>query len=367
MNKNIILIFIFLSSVFGVYSQETGITLSSAVNLASPELDESSGLEYCRGKLWTHKDSGGDAKLYAVDPTSGSIVQTITLDGITNVDWEDLAADGYYLYIADTGNNANGARTDLVIYKINLDDIPLTGNATILSGKIEAIRFYYPEQGENLASTGSNNTAYDCEAILIRNDIIHLFTKDWKSESDGSYKTTEYLLPNVPHPSGGKYPAKKFKEHSTGFLVTGADNAGVNEIVLVGYQSTGFGNHYALVYSGFQGDDIYSTGTNFPLGSAILSNMGQAEAICFGEDPFTGYISNEKISGSYTYLTLFNVTLNYPATIRSFSISYPAADVTKITTGTAGGGIQGSIRYNSQRKHLEGFNGLYWIPLDIEK
>ncbi|MDR0683026.1 MAG: hypothetical protein LBG15_14435, partial [Dysgonamonadaceae bacterium] len=111
MNKNTVLIFVFLSWGIGIYSQATGFTLSSAVNLASPDLDESSGLEYCRGKLWTHNDSGGDTKLYAVDPANGFINQTITLEGITNVDWEDLAADGYYLYIADTGNNTNGART----------------------------------------------------------------------------------------------------------------------------------------------------------------------------------------------------------------------------------------------------------------
>ncbi|MDR0681796.1 MAG: hypothetical protein LBG15_08125, partial [Dysgonamonadaceae bacterium] len=285
------------------------------------------------------------------------INQTITLEGITNVDWEDLAADGYYLYIADTGNNTNGARTDLAIYKINLDDIPLTGNAVIPSNRIETIQFYYPEpeQGLTPTPTGNNNTAYDCEAIVIRNDIIHLFTKDWTSESSDNYKTTEYLLPNVPHPDGGKYPAKNFKDHSTTFLVTGADNAGINEVVLVGYQSSGWGNHYASVYSGFQGDDISTMGANFSLNNAI--SMGQVEAICFGEDPFVGYISNEKLVK----------VLTIKATIKPFTISYSEANKTKITTGTAGGGIQGSIRYNSQRRHLEGFNGLYWIPLDIKK
>jgi hypothetical protein len=356
-----LLIWLLFSSATAFSQQATNFTLSAGNNLKTPDLDESSGLEYCRGKLWTHNDSGGEPEIYAINPGNGSIIQTITLEGATNVDWEDLAADGYYLYIADTGNNSNGARTDLKIYKINLDDIPLTGDYSIPSNRIEIIRFYYPEQGENPTATSSNNTAYDCEAILIRNDIIHLFTKDWTSASSG-YGTSEYLLPNFPHPSGDKYPAKLFHRHDNiGFLVTGADNAGINQVVLIGYQSGNLGEHYVQIYSGFQGDNI-STGVVYSklIGYPALLNpsLGQVEAICFGENPFEGYISNEK----FTY-SIFS----YPATVKSFAISYNDTDKEKISAGTAGGGIQGSIRYNTDRGHLEGFNGLYWVPLDIVK
>jgi hypothetical protein len=362
MNKNIILITVLLLSEIIVHAQATGFTLSSpGVLLASPVLDESSGLEYCRGKLWTHNDSGGKSEIYAIDPADGSILQTIKLHEITNVDWEDLTVDGYNLYIADTGNNTNGARTDLAIYKINLDDIPLTGDAAIPSDRIETIRFYYPEQGLTPTATSNNNTAYDCEAILVRNDIIHLFTKDWTSEVSGNYKTAEYLLPNVPHPAGDKYPAKKFKDHNTTFLVTGADNAGINEVLLIGYQGSGSGNHFVRIYSGFQGDDI-STGSIYSKNIGNPLSLGQVEAICFGENPFEGYVSNEKFTRDLVF-----AVLTYDATVKSFTISYSEADKTQITTGTAGGGIQGSLRYNSQRKHLEGFNGLYWIPLDVKK
>jgi hypothetical protein len=362
MKRNGLLLFIWigLSSATAYSQQATNFTISTPGATLNTTLSESSGLEYCRGKLWSHNDSGGEPKIYAVNPADGSITQTITLQGATNVDWEDLAADGYYMYIADTGNNTNGARTNLVIYKINLDDIPLTGDVTIPSNKIETILFYYPEQGTP-TNVGNNNTPYDCEAILIRNDVIHLFTKDWTSTSSG-YGTSEYLLPNVPHPSGEKYPAKFFHRlDNINFLVTGADNAGVNELVLIGYQNGSLGEHFIRIYSGFQGDDIstvtpYSQSIGFPV--LLSPTLGQVEAICFGENPFEGYVSNEAFSYSI---------FSYAARVKSFSISYSDADKQLLTIGTAGGGIQGEVRYNSERKHLEGFNGLYWVPLDITK
>ena len=359
LKKTIVLSLLFLYAGLSLYAQQaTGFSLAAAVNL-NTALKESSGLEYVRGKLWTHNDSSNEPKLYRINPENGSILQTITLEGVMNVDWEDLAADGYHLYIADTGNNANGARTNLVIYKINLDDIPLTGDYTIPNNKIEKIKFYYPEQGTNPTPTSSNNTSYDCEAILIRNDIIHLFTKDWVNTG-----SSEYLIPNVPHPNNDKYPAKLFHRYNDiNFLVTGADNAGINQVALIGYQNSGTGNHYVRIYSGFSGDEIYN-GNVYPsnpsnnIGDALT--MGQAEAICFGDSPFTGYISNE-----YFEKTILTITLKYEAKLKPFTITYSEADKLNITTGTAGGGKQGGIRYNTDMKHLEGFNGLYWVPLDI--
>ena len=352
-----ILNILFLLTFFGgnIYAQATAFTLSNDKTL-STSLSESSGLTYCRGKLWTHNDSGNGPKIYALNPSNGTIIQTITLEGVINNDWEDLASDGYHLYIADTGNNVNGARTNLAILKLNLDDIPTTGDVAIPFEKIEIIRFYYPEQGETPSPVAANSSPYDCEAILIRNDVIHLYTKDWSSANAG-YSTSEYLLPNIPHPQGMKYAAKFFNQHNKiGFLVTSADNAGINQVALIGYKNEkDLGMHYIRIYSDFEGDDI-STGKIYTKNLGSPLSMGQVEAICFGEDPFTGYISNEQFSMSI---------INYSAKIKTFDLSYIPSDKENITTGTAGGGIQGAIRYNTQMMHLEGFNGLHWIPLDI--
>jgi hypothetical protein len=90
--------------------------------VADGALDELSDLVPSRknpGILWTHEDSGGDAALYALDP-SGATVGTLTIDGADNHDWEDMAVapcpdgSGDCLWIGDTGDNALG-RDDVAV------------------------------------------------------------------------------------------------------------------------------------------------------------------------------------------------------------------------------------------------------------
>ena len=45
------------------------------------------------------------------------ILQTISVQKAKNVDWEDIAQDGKYIFIADVGNNY-GKREKLTIYKV---------------------------------------------------------------------------------------------------------------------------------------------------------------------------------------------------------------------------------------------------------
>lgn len=322
--KQFFFILLLLPGING-YSQVTNILLSDTVRL-NELLEESSGLVFVDGKLWTHNDSGGRPEIYAVDPDSGDIIQTVTLTGINNNDWEDLAASGEYLYIADTGNNITGARTDLAIHKIRLKDIPQTGDVSIPFDKIETIHFYYPEQDTLSVVTGSNNTPYDCEAIIVVNDTIRLFTKDWTSAVNG-YGTSEYLLPVQPLPNSQKYAAEFFKRHDEiGFLVTGADHSESGRVILIGYGTeAGFGNHMLRLYSDFKNNDI-STGTVFVKSIGTPLSVGQAEGICFGENDLAGFISNERFSAS-----LFSFSIDYPAALRRFIISEDPNDAEEIT------------------------------------
>jgi hypothetical protein len=313
--RNLFLMILLFAGPFG-YAQVTDVLLSDTVHL-DDRLNESSGLAFAAEKLWTHNDSGGQPELYAVDPETGSITQTIFLEGAKNNDWEDLAADSHYLYIADTGNNVDGARTDLMIYKVCLDDIPAVGNTNIPADKIGIIRFYYPEQGLFPVPTTANNTAYDCEAIFVAGDTIHLFTKDWTSASSG-YGTSEYLLPAFPLPEEEKYPAIWFKRHDQiGFMVTGADySKETGRALLIGYQNKeGFGNHFLRVYSEVKDHDV-GTGSVFVKNLGIPLSVGQAEAICFGEDASRGFISNEEFSFSIS-----SYSFHYPAALRRFFLS----------------------------------------------
>ena len=85
------------------------------LSLLPKEVDETSGLFFYGGKLWTHNDSGGEPILYALDTSTFDVDQRVTLSNANNVDWEDVCFDGSTVFVGDFGNNM-GARDDLKIY-----------------------------------------------------------------------------------------------------------------------------------------------------------------------------------------------------------------------------------------------------------
>lgn len=60
------------------------------------------------GVLWVHEDSGNDSILTAID-MGGSTLGTVAIEGVTMVDWEDLAIsaceEGWCLWVGDIGDN----------------------------------------------------------------------------------------------------------------------------------------------------------------------------------------------------------------------------------------------------------------------
>jgi len=76
------------------------------------ELKEISGIAVSTRSddlLWMINDSGNANQLHAVNANNGRLLASISVAGISNVDWEDLAAfelDGeHWLLIADVGDN----------------------------------------------------------------------------------------------------------------------------------------------------------------------------------------------------------------------------------------------------------------------
>jgi hypothetical protein len=186
------------------------------------EVEETSGLAFFNGGLWTLNDSGGKPVIYKLDTATGKIIQRITISNAINVDWEDMAQDSEFVYIGDFGNNS-GNRTDLKIYKVKIDDIPESGDATV---NADVIYFYYPDQpNKKIEKRRYNN--YDCEAVMAAGDSLYLFSKNWEN-----YKTRVYALPKTP----GEYAASLIDSFNVSGLITSADyNSKHKEVVLLGY------------------------------------------------------------------------------------------------------------------------------------
>lgn len=138
-----------------------------AGTVADPALDELSGLAVSRrnpGVLWTHEDSGGTATLTALDAT-GATLATLTLDGATNVDWEDLAlapcGATTCLWVGDIGDLGAG-RTEFVIYRV---EEPLLDAATEYIATPDAFPYTYPDGAE------------DAEALFVAHEVPYILTK----------------------------------------------------------------------------------------------------------------------------------------------------------------------------------------------
>lgn len=251
-------------------------------------LSETSGLIYWNGVLWTHNDNG-DNILYKLNPNDGSIAGNISLDPQINKDWEAITQDGDYIYVGDFGNNLNGNRTDLKILRISKTSI-IAGNP-----QIDIISFSFSDQSD-FSPTGTNNTNYDCEAFIIKDDFIFLFTKEWISN-----KTRVYKLPKVP----GEYSAELQSTYDVQGLITDAvyyKDRGI--IALCGYSK--LLQPFVFLLYDFE-DDKFFSGNKRKLN--IDLPFHQVEGIATN-DGLNYFITNEKfdVSGTIQQLHTLNLT-----------------------------------------------------------
>ncbi len=230
------------------------------------QVKETSGLAIVEGRLYTHNDSGGGNLLYEIDPATGEVLRTITVNGAQNVDWEDLAVDESYLYIADIGNNG-GNRKDLKVYRVAKSEL-----AYRESVDAETISFSYADQTK--FDYESRTTPWDAEALIAYRGALYLFTKNWED-----YTSKIYRLPAVP----GNYELDPVGEAKLDVMVTGADaDKATGSVALVGYtnpyDSSRPYRDMLVRLSAFIGDDLFS-GRIAEYGVKYSVGIGALEAI----------------------------------------------------------------------------------------
>jgi len=253
--------------------------LLTAVSNLDDTVWETSGLENVNGKLYTHNDSGDSNLLYEINPSTGDVIRSITINGASNVDWEDLASDNTYLYIGDIGNNL-GNRNDLKIYKIlksDLDKNNMVNAETINFSYADQIKFNYDPY----------TTPYDAEALIAYNGQLYVFTKNW-----ADYTSRVYSISTVP----GSYDVVSVEEKTLDVLVTGADvSESENSVALIGYtnphdKDISF-NSMIVKLDGFTGNNFFS-GSIAEHDIENSQSVGQVEAILFNT-PSEFYLSSE--------------------------------------------------------------------------
>ncbi|MFZ1729205.1 MAG: hypothetical protein WBQ23_12495 [Bacteroidota bacterium] len=149
---------------------------ASLCTIQDERLGEISGIAPSRLRddiYWMHNDSGGEARLFAVD-SNGVTIAICTLAGAANRDWEDMASvvldNKAWLYVGDIGDNDKKYPT-VTIYRSLEPQLQPDWRDSVVTAAAEAATFRYPDG------------AHDCEALMIdpRDGTIVLLDKNGTS------------------------------------------------------------------------------------------------------------------------------------------------------------------------------------------
>lgn len=257
----------------------------------SDQIQETSGLILWDGNLWTHNDNTNTV-IYGLDTLTADIERYYDLHNVENSEWEEISQDQEYIYLGGFGNNANGNRNDLHILRIE------KGSLLALDPVIDTIWFSYSDQTD-FSPKEPNQTDFDCEAMIVSDDSIYLFTKQWIST-----QTTLYALPKVP----GNHIANKKASYNIQGLITGATYFESKRlVVLCGY--TSLLHPFLFLLYDFQSLDFFS-GNKRRI--TISLPFHQIEGITT-QDGLKYYISNESFvlqpfTNSPQKLHIFNLS-----------------------------------------------------------
>ena len=275
MQKLLFLIILLLFSNISAQSDLTWLKIKKfkIANLEA-QIQETSALNFLNNRLFTLNDSGNASELYELHPETGKILNTFRV-AATNNDWEALANDGTYFYVADIGNN-RGSRKALRVYKIHVDSI---AKEFIPKTTSDFIEFHYPEQNDFNKNTNNHN--FDAESIVYIKGNLHIFTKEWES-----YKTTHYVINTET--SLESLPAQKREDYNLGYLATDAAYF-ENRLYIIGY--TKKLEVYLSVFDENEKGDFFSKKPRkYYLG--MSSSLGQIEGIAVNAKGI--YISGER-------------------------------------------------------------------------
>jgi hypothetical protein len=156
---------------------------SQTYNLAS-ELREISGLELIQDSLLVAINDGGNSAHLFLLNTKGKIIKKVLVSNAVNKDWEDLASDNEFIYIADIGNNLNN-RKDLRIYRVRISEL-----IDYESVKADEMLISYSDQKAFPPVKHERN--FDTECLISAYGDLWIFSKNNSEPFDGNSKVYRF-------------------------------------------------------------------------------------------------------------------------------------------------------------------------------
>ena len=148
---------------------EQAFVTTESGHLQAAKLVEASGLAASRrqlGLLWAINDSGNEPRLFAL-AADGSDLGQVTMAGVKNVDWEDLAAFTWngepWLLVADVGDNP-GRRSHVVLHALPEPQADDQGRYAGTVRPAWSLTFTYPDGPRDCEAVAVDETA---ERILL--------------------------------------------------------------------------------------------------------------------------------------------------------------------------------------------------------
>lgn len=248
-------------------------------------LNESSGLAYIDGRLFSINDEDNDPKIQELNPEDGQLIREIIVENAFNEDWEELAQSESHVYIGDFGNNI-GSRKNLTILKVSKEELLNSSSITA-----QPIEFSFADQVNFSGPMEANN--FDCESFFYLHNQLHLFTKN---RGDG--KTRHYVIEDELT----KQNVSPIEEFDTQGLITGADLSPDGQVlVLLGYENKGIASQsFIWLFSDFSGTQFFS-GRKRKVNLGSPSILSQTEGIVF-QSTNEVLISGEEINIGGVYI-----------------------------------------------------------------
>lgn len=239
----------------------------------SDTISETSGLIHFDNQFWTLNDSDNPPALYAFDSLKGFIRHITFIRNQANKDWEDLAQDAQHIYIGEFGNNG-GSRKDLRIYKIRKSDIDYGKFTDTVDA--ETIRFNMADQTDFTDNFINND--FDMEAMIFKDDSLHLFSKNWIDK-----KTRHYVCPI----DSGEYSLSPVETIEVDGQISGAGIGENGTVVLIGYTKPLY-PCFVWLFWDYKNNRF---------------NTGNRRRIELGNTLFPGQIEGITIRGKRTYIS----------------------------------------------------------------
>jgi hypothetical protein len=238
-------------------------------------------------RFWVHNDSGSPADVFAIDG-SGRVLAQLRVTGVKPVDWEDMAAfalDGRsWLLLADTGDNG-GVRPRVELVVVEEPSFAADANEhAFKAAPAWRIAFRYADEPHDVEAVGVDTAAETVLLLTKRTTPLQIWSLPLRPGKDketvatllGTLRAADDVLPTVD------FERRLMPGRPTALSISrDARRAAVLTYNAVWIYDRAAGESWAGAFA--------RTPRSFPI--ALLA---QAEAVAFGADADTVYVTGER-------------------------------------------------------------------------